>query len=150
MDITILEKDITEIELIRALWEKLNIVHKDKSPNFKERFENFTFDKRFSSVKDNTTGMFKLNVILDNENNEYVGYCLSSIKDNSGELQSIYVEKEYRKYGFGGKLMERALSWFEENEINNIVIGVIYGNEEALPFYARYGFTPLSYNLKRP
>lgn len=147
MNISIVEKDITEIDTIRTLWEKLNLMHKDKTPNFKKRFENFTFDQRFASI--NVQGNYKLNVILDNDNSEYVGYCLSSIDGASGEVQSIYIEKEYRKYGLGGKLMERALNWFEENEIANITIGVIYGNEEALPFYARYGFIPLSYNLKR-
>ncbi|GKX65598.1 GNAT family N-acetyltransferase [Inconstantimicrobium mannanitabidum] len=147
MNISIVEKDITEIDIIRSLWEKLNVMHKDKTQYFKRRFENFTFDQRFVSI--NAQGNYKFDVILDNDNNKYVGYCLSSIDGASGEVQSIYIEKEYRKYGLGGKLMGRALSWFEENEIANIAIGVIYGNEEALPFYARYGFMPLSYNLKR-
>ena len=31
MNISIVEKDITEIEIIKPLWEKLNLIHLDKS-----------------------------------------------------------------------------------------------------------------------
>lgn len=36
-------------------------------------------------------------------------------------IESIY-KNEYRKFGLGGKLMEKALNWFKSKEITNIEI----------------------------
>ena len=79
----------------------------------------------------------------------YVGYCLSSIENNIGEIESIFIEKQYRRYKLGDKLMVNALNWFEYNSITNIQINVVYANDEAIPFYERYGFHIGNYILKR-
>lgn len=150
MDIIIVEKDITEIDIIKPLWEKLNLIHLDKSVNFKSKYENFTFYKRMESIyKKAEKGIIKLDVLLDNDEREYVGYCLSSIEDNLGEIESIFIEKKYRKQGLGDKLVQSALKWFELKGIKNIEINVVYANDGALPFYERHGFHIGNYILKR-
>lgn len=149
MNICMIEKDISEIGLIQSLWEKLNLVHLEKSVYFKIKYENFTFNKRIESInKKAQKGIIKLDMLLDKDMGSYVGYCLSSIEDNLGEIESIYIENKYRKLGLGVKLMTSALKWFEEHEVTNISIGVAYGNDEALPFYKSFGFNIASYVLK--
>jgi ribosomal protein S18 acetylase RimI-like enzyme len=150
MNISVVEKEITEIDIIKPLWEKLNLIHLDKSVYFKNKYESFTFDKRKESIyKKAEKGIIKLNVLLDNDKEEYVGYCLSSIEENLGEIDSIFIEKQYRKLGLGDKLMNNTLDWFESRQIKNIAINVVYANEEALPFYERHGFHIGNYILKR-
>ncbi|MFL0269400.1 GNAT family N-acetyltransferase [Candidatus Clostridium radicumherbarum] len=150
MNVCIVEKDITEIELIKPLWKKLNIIHIHKSVNFKSKYEKFTFEKRIESInKKAQNGILKLDVLLDNDTNTYVGYCLSSIEDDLGEIESIYIENQYRKFKLGDKLMKSALNWFELNSITKIQINVVYANDEALPFYQHYGFHIGNYVLKR-
>jgi len=149
MNICIVEKSINELELIKPLWEKLNSVHFDKSIYFKSKYENFTFEKRTKSIYEKSQkGTIKIDMLWNSEIDNYVGYCLSSIKDNLGEIESIYIEDNYRKFGLGGKLMESSLNWFESNGITNIQIGVAYANDEALPFYKRYGFYIGNYILR--
>lgn len=150
MNISIVEKDIKEIDIIKSLWEKLNLIHLDKSVDFKSKYENFTFDKRKESIyKKAEKGIMKLYILFDNDEREYVGYCLSSIKENLGEIESIFIEEKYRKHGLGDKLMKNALKWFESKEIKNIEINVVYANDGALPFYERHGFHIGNYILKR-
>lgn len=150
MNINIIEKDITEIDIIKPLWEKLNLIHLDKSVNFKSKYENFTFDKRMEAIYKNAEkGIIKLDVLLDNDKREYVGYCLSSIKEGLGEIESLFIEKTYRKHGLGDKLINNALDWFESKGIKNIEVSVVYANDEALPFYERHGFHIGNYILKR-
>lgn len=150
MGVYIIEKGMNEIELIRPLWEQLNLVHLEKSIYFKKKYREFTFDKRMESIykkaKDCT---MKLDMLFDSENGNYVGYCLSSIEDELGEIESIYIDGNYRKSGLGGKLMESALKWFESNKISNIQINVVYANDDVLPFYERYGFHIGNYTLKK-
>jgi len=149
MNICLVEKDIKEIEIIKPLWEKLNLLHLDKAIYFKNKYKKFTFDKRMEAIyKKAQDGIVKLDMILDSDSGNYVGYCLTSIEDTLGEIESIYIEKEYRNFGLGGTLMNSALKWFELNEIKNIEINVVYANEEALPFYERYGFYIGNYILR--
>ncbi|MCY6354387.1 GNAT family N-acetyltransferase [Clostridium sp. ZS2-4] len=150
MNICIVEKDITEIELIKPLWEQLNSIHLDKSVYFKNKYEKFTFKKRIDSIYEKAqNGVIKLDILLDKDTGNYIGYCLSSIEDNLGEIESIYIENQYRKFRLGDKLMKNALNWFESKSITNIEINVVYANDEALPFYERYGFHVGNYILKR-
>lgn len=135
MNISIIEKDITEINIIKPLWEKLNLIHLDKSVHFKSKYENFTFDKRMESIcKKSEKGIMKFDLLLVNDKGEYVGYCLSSIEEGLGEIESIFIDEKYRKNGLGDKLMKSALKWFESKGIKNIEINVVYANNEALPF----------------
>lgn len=150
LNISLVEKDINEIQLIKPLWEKLNLIHFNNSVYFKSKYEKFTFEKRMKSInRRSENGIVKLDVILDNDTMEYMGYCLSSIEDNIGEIESIFIEKQYRRYNLGDKLMLNALNWFEYNSITNIQINVVYANDEAIPFYERYGFYIGNYVLKR-
>lgn len=150
MNICIVEKSITEIELIKPLWEKLNFIHFDKSVYFKNKYEKFTFNRRIESIyRKAQNGIIKIDMLLDNDTGNYVGYCLSSIEEKLGEIDSIYIEKEYRKFNLGDKLMKNALNWFESNLITNVEINVVYANDEVVSFYERYGFHIGNYILKR-
>ena len=150
MNISLVEKDINEIQLIKPLWEKLNLIHFNKSVYFKSKYEKFKFEKRMESInRISENGTVKLDVILDNDTMEYVGYCLSLIEDNIGEIESIFIEKQYRGYKLGDKLMINALNWFESNSITNVQINVVYANDKAIPFYEHYGFYVGNYILKR-
>ena len=150
MNISLVEKDINEIQLIKPLWEKLNLIHFNKSVYFKSKYEKFKFEKRMESInRISENGTVKLDVILDNDTMEYVGYCLSLIEDNIREIESIFIEKQYRGYKLGDKLMINALNWFESNSIINVQINVVYANDEVIPFYERYGFYVGNYILKR-
>lgn len=121
MDICIVEKDIREIGLIKPLWEQLNSIHYDKSVYFKSRYEKFTFDKRMESIyKKAQKGIIKIDLLFDNNKGNYIGYGLSSIEGDLGEIESIFIEKEYRKLGLGDKLMNNTLVWFQSNGIKNI------------------------------
>lgn len=88
-------------------------------------------------------------MLLDNDSRDYIGYCLSSIEDSLGVIDSIYIKNQYRKFGLGDKLINSSLKWFESNAIINIEINVIYANDEVLPFYEHYGFHVGNYILKR-
>ena len=151
MSIMIVEKNIKDIDLIKPLWEQLNELHYEKSVNFKKRFADYKFEKRIEGIiKKAERGIIKLDILFDDEKNKYVGYCLNSIEDFQGEIESIFIEQEYRKYGQGGRLMESALEWFKDKNISDIKINVVYNNSDALPFYERYGFRIGNYILSSP
>jgi len=133
--------DIAILDEIKELWEELNKHHLEKSPYFKHHFENYTFEKRKESIiKEAKNG--KILVIIAYDNNKKIGYIVSSVKTNIGEIESIYIKEDYRKCHIGNILMEKSLDFLKSNDVKKIIIGVSYGNEEAFGFYEKFGFYP--------
>lgn len=129
-----------ELHLIKHLWEKLNQMHYQDSIYFKDHFQTFTFEKRcndFSNINDEN---IQINVLIDSE--KVVGYCIATIKKAVGEIESIYVDDEYRKEGFGKKLIEESTDWLKENKCKKIMVAVAHGHENVFDFYMKMAFYP--------
>lgn len=138
-----------EIDKIKPLWEKLKTHHHERATAFKRDFEKRTFTKRKNEL---SIGKKKLKIIIAQEKStsKIVGYCISSISEEDlGEVDSIYIDEKFRRYGIGKEFMNQSLAWFNKNEIKDIIISVAFGNEEALPFYEKFGFAPRTYILKK-
>lgn len=101
-------------------------------------------------VKKFEKGKIRVDLARDGDTQELVGYCISTISvEKEGEIQSIYIEPEYRKCGIGNEMMKKALHWMEENSINKKILGVGAGNEEVITFYKRYSFYPRTIILEQ-
>lgn len=98
------------LDLVQPLWEKLNKYHENNSSYFSNKFKIFKFETRKDKFI-NVEGLeLKIDIIRDKDKSAYIGYCISTInKDLIGEIESLFIEKEYRKYGLGDKLMKRSL-----------------------------------------
>jgi ribosomal protein S18 acetylase RimI-like enzyme len=84
-----------------------------------------------------------IHVDIARENDKIIGYCVSTINaEMAGEIDSIYIEKERRRFGIGSVLMKNALKWMDTHKVKRRVISVAAGNEEVFSFYERYGFYP--------
>lgn len=128
------------IGLICPLWEKLNKHHEEKSKHFKDKFSKFTFEER----KDILMEKFEngdVRVEIAKSRGTIIGYCISSVLNNGrGEVESIFIESEYRGYGIGQELMENALNWFDRKSAKMKKIVVAAGNEDVIKYYEKYGF----------
>jgi len=129
------------LEYVGPLWDKLNNHHKNKSINFKEKYEKLSFKERSNGFLIYKKDNININLVKDKDKKIYVGYCISTINSGLvGEVSSLYIELEYRKYGIGDELIKRAIKWLDDNKVNKKIIGVAVGNEDVLKFYERLGF----------
>lgn len=129
------------LDLLQPLWERLNKHHESNSNYFPDKFRNLTFEVRRNKFINDKNLEVNIDLIKDKEKNLYIGYCISTVnKDLVGEIDSLFVEEEYRKFGLGDKLMYRALEWLNNNRVKTKIIAVAEGNESVLDFYKRYGF----------
>lgn len=149
MTINYKEIPFSEVEQLRPLWEKLRIHHYERASDFKNDFATTTFEQRQQKLMKNKKAI-KIYVAEETSLGRIIGYCIASLhEDHRGEIDSIYIEAEYRKLGIGRTLMERSLEWFAAVGVTEILIEVAVGNEAALPFYRQFGFAPRTYLLKR-
>lgn len=144
MDISYIEVSGNEIDIIKPLWEKLREHHFGLSPHFAEEYIEFTFEDRKKELLAKSGGnLLKIDIAKDEDTQWLIGYCISSISAGLvGEIDSIFLEENYRNLGIGNELMSRALSWMDSNKVKFKRIVVAMGNEELLPFYERYEFYP--------
>jgi diamine N-acetyltransferase len=129
-----------DIQAIRPIWEKLRRHHQDKSVNFKEFYDTFTFEVRTAKLVELPDDNLFVEAAMTSEG-EAVGYCISSVSaDGEGELESIYVETEFRNSGIGARLAQNSIEWMKSRGCAKISVAVANGNEEAFPFYEKFGF----------
>ena len=152
-EITYVTGGVELFDAVEPLWAELNRHHQAMSEHFADAFAAFTFEARMRPLIDKS-GQGKVRVDLarceSGPDAGYCGYCVSSIDTaGAGEIDSIYVRPDYRGRGAGDGLMRRALRWMDDEHVQSKTIVVVWGNEQVLPFYRRYGFYPRAISLRQ-
>ncbi|MED1567252.1 GNAT family N-acetyltransferase [Bacillus paramycoides] len=135
---------LDEIEIIRDSLDKLHEYHNSKSKYFSGDYPRMTFEERIEEYKRNSKyGEYRIELLIDSETDNILGFCIAYSKKISGKIEVLFVDEKYRRNGFGLKLMNSAVEWFKEQQIDDIELTVVYGNE-AVSFYQKLGFYPRS------
>jgi diamine N-acetyltransferase len=130
------------IDIVAPLCEKLNEYHGRLSQNFTYDYPGRTWEARKKEFLGEAADL-RVDLAEDTDTGELAGYCVSSItSDRLGEIDSIFVESDYRRLGIGDHLISNALNWMKELSVTRLLVQVMVGNEEVYPFYKKYGFLP--------
>jgi nicotinamidase-related amidase/GNAT superfamily N-acetyltransferase len=133
------EKDEKDLDLIGDLWVKLIRFHTELSPYFTEEYSNKSFfDRKKELLEKSENGILKIFIAEDKR--IIIGYCICTIKAGAGEIDSIFVEKEYRKHNIGDEFLIKAEELFENNSVNKQILSVYAGNEAVIKFYNRHNY----------
>lgn len=135
---------------VKPLWEGLREHHGNKSKEFSENLRNRSFENRVADfghkAADHT---FRIELISVDKFNSPIAYCISSLgNDHVGEVESIYIEPDYRGLYIGDLLMRNALKWMDDNGAKSKKLSVVAGND-VLGFYEKYGFKVRSMILQQ-
>ena len=148
-----------EIEGCRDICNELMAFQKSKAYITPERFDTMNFDTRMiPSIK---KALHNYVVVVKDEA-KIVGYVYSNISPketystdfatffdmssvsgkNVGCLSQFYIKEKYRQYGIGSKLFTMSMEWLKQfDDVEDYFIFVSNGNDSALEFYKRKGFT---------
>jgi ribosomal protein S18 acetylase RimI-like enzyme len=145
------ETDRQGLDLIKPLWQQLVEHHKARSPIFYNDYAKMTFATRKKQLLEKSRkNTIRIDLARDENLGEFVGYCVSTIsEERQGEIDSIYIKPDYRRFGIADNLMKRALHWMDEQLITKRILVVGAGNEEVLGFYSKYGFHPRNIVLEQ-
>jgi len=139
------------LDLVRPLWEKLNRMHSELSPHFKQRYQKMDWQWRKAALLKKSKAIL-LKYVVDDRGETIVGYCISSIAredETVGEIDSLYIAEEYRKAGIGKLLMFNAIQWLNGRGVKTQRLLVGVGNERAIEYYRQFGFHPLHIVLQK-
>ena len=129
-----------EVEVIKNLWERNRQYHEDSSEYFSEAYRSICFDERIKVFREFDKDTLKITVAKDK--GEYIGYCMSTIVEGKGELESLHVDESKRGLGIGKELVAKHLEWMKENNCKVIGVTVSQENESTINFYKKLGFYP--------
>jgi ribosomal protein S18 acetylase RimI-like enzyme len=142
--------DEKELDSIKELWEKLNLHHQSRTKYFFQDYENIVFeDRKEELIKKSGKGALRIDLAIDSNSELVIGYCISSISNGKGEIDSIYVEEKFRSKGIGDNLMKNSLRWMDEEGVETREVQLLAGNDDAIQFYSHYGFHPKHILLKQ-
>lgn len=77
--------------------------------------------------------------------NEIIGFCVVGKESNSNRIYAIYVIPSFQGKSWGKQLMEKALSWLEDDK--DIYVNVAPYNIQAINFYEKFGFAKTGRNV---
>ena len=132
------EIDFDEIELIYELWNENAEHHRLTSEYFKSNSSKVLFQDR---VEDWKKCKEIKTTIIENENIN-IGYCISSINNKYGNIESIFIKENMRKKGIGKKVILEHIKWMKSNECKRINVATSYGNKDAIEFYKKLNILP--------
>ncbi len=123
---------------IEPMWHKINRYHVEKSVHFKEQVASFGYERRMAPVL--ALDEIDLNTDLVEFAGKDVGYCISCVRGDVGEIESLYLDSKCRGWGLGSILLTRAIKWLKSKGCQKIQLSVGGGNEEVFDFYRKFGF----------
>ena len=100
-----------------------------------------------AQVKEELGGARRLYIaaeVVEGDTKQIVGYGGIALSDESADIHTIAVVKEYRRQGIAKRLMARLERWAKENGAKRILLEMRVGNSEARPLYESLGYREIS------
>lgn len=92
-------------------------------------------------------------LVLEDDDN-IVGFIYGFLEDLTlniepeAILDALYIDDNYRKKGYGEKLINSFLTWCKNKNVKFITVGVLNKNYAASTLYKKIGFNSVSSKLK--
>ncbi len=104
-------------------------------------YNNKTFNDRKKELLEKAEdGILKIFIAIDMDTEKIIGYCVCSIRNNIGEIDSIFVEEIYRKHKIGDEFMKKSDNFFSDNSVSKQILSVCTGNENVMRFYNKHHY----------
>lgn len=148
-----------KIECCKDLCNELMVFQKSKAYIKPELFDDMSFETRLLTSMNKAIHNYTV-VVKDDDHivayvysnispketysNEFAKFFeMSSVdRDNVGCLSQFYIKEDYRQYGIGSRLFNMSMEWIKQfNDVEDYFIYVSNGNNNALEFYKRKGFS---------
>ncbi len=116
---------------------KLQEEHLDELAEIeKDSFDDSWSKKMLEQELNNKMAEYFVGMIDD----KIIGYIGSWYVINEGQITNIAVRKEYRKQGFGNKLLQHLIQYYKDKDCLGITLEVRKSNENAIKLYEKFGF----------
>ena len=148
---------MSKIEIRKASLSNLEIIQHISKQTFSETFSEINTPENMEKYLQENFNTAQLTLEINNPDSPfYIAFCDSepvgylklnlgnsqteTIKDETIEIQRIYVLKAFHGKKIGQLLLDQAIKVAQEYRVDYIWLGVWEENHRALQFYAKNGF----------
>ena len=129
------------LECIKAL----SAYHNEVSNNFKGMYPSRPYSETLTLFSDSLR-KGSSHIAIVEEKDHIAGFCKIDMVKGKGKLDYLVVLEKYRGKGYGKELMDWAMNTFHKNDVTEIEVKVIDGNN-TIHLYENYGFKIQSHIL---
>jgi ribosomal protein S18 acetylase RimI-like enzyme len=148
----VIKAEQMHVDAIVEIWKDFMDYHKDLNPIFaRSNAGHETFKEFLQQEIENEDSFAAVSV----ENEEVIGYILAKKsgrppcfeKTDFCFITDIMIKEQYRKKGYGKKLIDAVTKWAKEKGLDRIELQVVPSNDLAYAFYHKLGFTDMLHTL---
>lgn len=148
------------LDALEPLWHSLHYHHADVAPELGAiRSAEDSWKTRRAEYQ-NWLAASSTFILVAQLDGKAIGYAFVQIADGEsatwevpakvGVVETLSILPEYRGSGLGAMLLERVYAELRQEQIEEVSLGVISNNQDAIRFYERQGFAPrIQYMAKR-
>jgi len=125
-------KPLNEVS-ISILVNLVNEVFKDYVVPVRWTYDSFTMD-----IKENSISLGDSFLVFSDE--KPVGFCVISIRNRIGRIDSIGVLEEFRGKGLASQILFRVVENLKWKDIDTIILEVVELDKRSVRFYEKHGF----------
>jgi len=148
--------DVDDLDLVGPLWVAVHRRHCESMPELAPYVDDAeTWRARRKLYEELLTKPDTL-LLLALADDQPVGYGLTHVipvadswiedtwqtGDRIGEIESLSVLPEYRGSGLGSELLDRLEKHLHERGVDDLMLGALAGNDDAIRLYERRGYRP--------
>ena len=147
---------MNKIEIIACDKDDLKAIQRISRQTFSDTFDEYNTKDNMNAFLEGAYNSDKLANELSDINSQFyivkvdgdiAGYSKLNFKDGEFELERIYVDKAFQKYGIGKILLDHAISSAKLQKCDHINLGVWEHNENAKAFYKKMGFERIGQHI---
>jgi ribosomal protein S18 acetylase RimI-like enzyme len=163
MAVEITRGSVDDIDALEPLWVAVHRAHQAAMPELAPYVSDEETWREHRPLYETLFRRADTFLFLARVDGELVGYALGCVApaaegwaadtwrvgDRIGELESLSVLPDHRGEGIGSALLDVADEEFARLGVDDVVIGALPGNTDALRLYERRGFMPTWIYLSR-
>src|SRR5215218_10504120 len=118
------------LDAVRPLWEKLRAHHVPLLSKFSGEGPPFDFASRKQEILAKAAaGKIRVELVSVTPDAVDFAYCVSTVSAGGrGEIDSMFVEEQFRCRGIGSQLVRHALAWMDDMGASSKVVTVAHAN----------------------
>ena len=147
---------VDDLDLVGPLWVAVHHRHCESMPELAPYVDDAETWRASRNLYQDLFAKSDTLLLLAFVDDELVGYGLTHVMpladswiedtwqtgDRIGEIESLSVLPEYRGSGLGSELLERLETHLHECGVDDLILGALAGNADAIRLYERRGYRP--------
>ncbi|MFH1500348.1 MAG: GNAT family N-acetyltransferase [archaeon] len=138
-------KRINEISL-EGIFQENSFQYTGNKKKVKEEAD-YEFKKHKRTIKRGIQDKKQYWIVAE-EKGIVVGFGSAYIKKDKGVTESVYIDKEFQRRGYGAKILNHLVKWLKSKNLKHIDSYLLTKNFPSLKLHKKIGFKPHVLRMK--